>query len=50
MECPVCGAHLYLQLIPTTTDPDSAERRQDWIDAIGNAELREAQGPPPDEW
>jgi hypothetical protein len=43
MECPVCGTHLYLDLVPTENDPASAERRDRWIDAITKAELREAQ-------
>jgi hypothetical protein len=43
MECPHCGAKLYLELVKVQHETESIERRQEWLDAIANAELREAE-------
>jgi hypothetical protein len=42
MECPHCGAKLYLSLVKMQSETESIERRQEWLDAIASAELREA--------
>jgi hypothetical protein len=43
MECPHCGAKLYLSLVKLQSETESIERRQEWLDAIAHAELREAE-------
>jgi hypothetical protein len=43
MECPHCGTKLFLSLIKVQQETESIERRQEWLDAIAHAELREAE-------
>ena len=43
--CPACGTDLDVQLIDrgSETLSESEERRRKWLDAIGHAELHEAE-------
>ena len=43
MECPHCGTKLYLSLVKFQSETESIVRRQEWLDAIAQAELREAE-------